>query len=203
MYTQESFTKRQMVLDLAVKYGYNEKHASLVEAASLMIFDALEKLHKMGCEERSLLSHASLLHDIGAHINSTKHNKHSKYLIENDERLNEYPKKEKELLALLVYNHTRKVNKGTLALEKKDRNIVLKLSSILSVADSLECTSEEVTIKNIEIKKSDMLLTLDGITPDEAVEKLTQKKDLFNDVFGLEIKFKQKPIKTETKPLPV
>jgi exopolyphosphatase/guanosine-5'-triphosphate,3'-diphosphate pyrophosphatase len=82
MTNQQENNQRQLILNLARKYGYNEKHAAFVEKASLALFNSLQSIHKLGHPESVLLSHASLLHDVGSFINEKQHNKHTKYIIE-------------------------------------------------------------------------------------------------------------------------
>lgn len=137
-----------------------------------------------------LLSHASLLHDIGAFINVKKHNKHTKYLIEKDDMLYDYPEKDKRLLSLIAYNHRKKIHRKTTVLPKRERDITLKLSSILRVADSIAGNSDsgrEVVIKSIHTENNEVRITVEGILPERLNDRLNAKKDLFNEVFRLDV----------------
>ncbi|MCX7920777.1 MAG: HD domain-containing protein [Clostridia bacterium] len=187
MATTKEKELNQMVLSLAAKYAYDEKHANFVQIASLKIFDSLRHIHSYGNSERLLLSHAALLHDIGSFINDEKHNKHTLYIITRDENLAEYPEEERRLVSLIAYNHRKRVHRDTLSLSKKDKDMVLKLSSILRVADALDYTREDAAIKDISIVNSDVRITIDEVLPEKLNERLNRKKELFVDVFGLDI----------------
>lgn len=187
MIEQQDNKKRKLILDLAAKYNYNQKHAAFVENASLKLFDSLKNIHKLGTAERTLLSHASLVHDIGSFINEKGHNKHTKYIIEKDELLHECPETERILLALIAYNHRKKIHKDTLKLEKTERNVALKLSSLLRIADSLYYNNNEVTIKCVTTEDTEIKISVEGVLPERLNGKFTEKKDLFMDVFGLDI----------------
>ncbi len=187
MPAQQDKKQRQLILCLASKYKYNEKHAVFVEKASLKLFDSLKNIHNLSYSDSVLLSHASLLHDIGSFINEKGHNKHTKYIIEKDEALNDYPEAEKKLLALIACNHRKKIHKDTLKLQKNERHTVLKLSALLRIADSLYYNNDEVIIKNIEAESASVKISIEGVLPERLNKKFLEKKDLFVDVFGLDI----------------
>ena len=178
---------RQLIVELALKYHYNEKHSSFVEDTSLKIFDSLKKIHMLGCTERALLSHAALLHDIGNFISEKKHNRHTKYIIDTDEKLEDYPEKEKALLSLIAYNHRKKLHKDIGIIPKKDREIVMKLSSILRVADSIDYCRDEMAVKSVSVDNSTLNITVEGILPERLSGKLWEKKELFNEVFNMDV----------------
>ncbi len=187
MTEQQDSKKRQLILDLAVKYKYNQKHAAFVEKASLKLFDSLKSIHKLGTAERTLLSHASLIHDIGSFINEKGHNKHTKYLIEKDELLYECPETERRLLALIACNHRKKIHKDTFKLEKPERTVVLILSSLLRIADSLYYNNDEVNIKSVTTESAEIKISVEGVLPERLNGKFTEKKDLCLEVFGIDI----------------
>lgn len=178
---------RQYIIDLGLKYKYDENHAFFVEKASVLIFDFLAGLHKLGNAERILLAHAAQLHDIGNYLNSIKHSRHSKYIIDNDALMSEYPERERVLLSLIVYNHRKKIHKDTSLLPKKEKDIVLKLSAILRIADSMDYTREEVVIKNMVIENTELKINIEGVLPERLAERVLRKKKLFNDIFGLDV----------------
>ena len=178
---------RQLVIDLALKYNYNAKHSSFVEDTSLKIFDSLKKIHMLGCAESMLLSHAALLHDIGNFISEKKHNRHTKYIIDTDEKLEDYPEQEKTLLSLIAYNHRKKIHKDIGIIPKKDREIVLKLSAILRVADSLDYCRNEMAVKSVSVDNSTLNIMVEGILPERLSGKLWEKKELFKEVFNMDV----------------
>jgi exopolyphosphatase / guanosine-5'-triphosphate,3'-diphosphate pyrophosphatase len=188
--TPEEKKQRCIILQLASKYSYDEKHATFVEKAALKIFDSLKHIHKLGHEERLLLSHSALLHDIGNFINDRKHNKYTKYIIDNDEKMDDYSQKSRDLISFIAYNHRKKPHKDTYDFPKEERAIVLKLSSILRVADALEYSEEEVIIKSIHTENFQMQITIEGVPPERISKRIEEKKDLFNEVFKLDVVLK-------------
>ena len=177
---------RSIVLDTAIKYNYEREHSAFVENTALQIFDMLKHVHKLNSSDRVLLSHASILHDIGTIISKRKHNKYSKYLIDHSETMSKYPEAERHLLSLIVYNHRKKIHKETLLLSKKERDNVLKLSAILRVADALGYT-RQATITDIDFNGSAMEFTIDGTLPERINFKLEKKKELFVEIFDINV----------------
>ncbi|HEX7276391.1 MAG TPA: Ppx/GppA phosphatase family protein, partial [Acidimicrobiales bacterium] len=60
--------RRSSVLGLARRCSWDEAHSRHVTRLALALFDATVSLHGFGPDERELLDHASLLHDIGTHV---------------------------------------------------------------------------------------------------------------------------------------
>ncbi|MCX7841548.1 MAG: HD domain-containing protein [Clostridia bacterium] len=178
---------RKKVLSLARKYRYERKHALKVEKIAFLIFDALKHSYNLTCDDKLLLSHACLLHDIGYYIGGRKHNKHSKYLIEMDESMDFYPEKNRHLLSLIAYNHRKKEHMDTYLLPDGDKELVLKLSAILRVADALDYTREDTKIKNAAVNDSTLRLKASKACPDKLLDRLNQKKKLFLELFGIDI----------------
>jgi exopolyphosphatase / guanosine-5'-triphosphate,3'-diphosphate pyrophosphatase len=180
---------RELVLELAFKYMHDHQHIIDVEGFALIIFDFLlvNKFHKFGASERVLLSHACILHDIGNFISGKKHNKHTKYIIENDESLENYPERERKLLSIITYNHRKKIHDSTIFLQKQDKDIVIKLSAILRVSDSLYFKDANVYIKEICVDNLGMIIKIGGILPEKLNKRVIRKSDVFKDVFNMDI----------------
>lgn len=189
MSTVADMDQRQLVIDTASKYIKNDQHSYSVEDISLKIFDSLSNYMDFSIIEKCLLSHASLLHDIGNYINEKKHHEHTKYLIDNDESLALYPAYERRLLSLIAYNHRKKTHSDVKLLSKKEKEIVLRLSSILRVADSLDYSREKVEVKAISVQNSEIKISIDGMLPEKLNERLLRKKSLFCKIFKLDFSF--------------
>lgn len=185
--TEQKKNSRRTILKLASKYQIDLKHAKFVEKTALNLFDLLTELHQLGNDERVLLSHACLLHDIGSFICEKKHNRHTKYIIDSDDVLKSYPEDQRLILSLVAFNHRKKVHKQTFLLPKKDRDITIKLSAILRVADSLDYINEKVVIKNISIQNHEVKISIGGVLPERLAEKVLIKKDLFLETFNLNV----------------
>lgn len=187
MFDAFSTDTQPMVEDLACKYGCCDRHASFVRTAAEVLFDALLPLHMLGPEEKSLLSHAAQLHDIGNFVNKKKHHCHAKYIIEHDTLLQHYPEKQRHLLALLVYNHRKKLHDKTYLLSDKEKNIVLKLSAILRVADALDTSREEISLASVHLLKNRLVIQLEHVLLGKLAPRMQKKKILFVEEFGLDI----------------
>ncbi|MCX7708755.1 MAG: HD domain-containing protein [Clostridia bacterium] len=185
-------SKRQTVLSIASKYNFEEKHALFVEKVALQIFDLLQQRFKLRESDRNLLSHACILHDIGNFINDRSHHKYSKFLVENDEGLDPYNDRKRYFLALIVFNHRKKLHKKTMLLSQNSRDIVLKLSAILRIADALDHTRENLSVISMDCHPSDLIITIDGVMPEKIIDRLNIKKALFCEVFKLDISLKTK-----------
>jgi len=73
--------RRRSVMDLGRRCDWHPAHAEHVARLSLMLFDQLRPLHKLGKAQRELIEYGAMLHDIGWHIAGTRHHKHSMYLV--------------------------------------------------------------------------------------------------------------------------
>ena len=109
--------------------------------AALQLFDSIGQRLGLTSDDRTLLSDAALLHDIGYHISYDKHNKHSYHLIEHADLLGITPG-EQIIVANVARYHRgaepkkKHVNYG--GLEKSMRQTIKKLAGILRVADGFD-----------------------------------------------------------------
>src|ERR1700687_2517596 len=130
--------RERSVRELAERTHYEEAHSKHVQRLSLQLFDAIGQ--RLGCipDERTLLSDAALLHDIGYHISYDKHNKHSYHLIEHAELLGMTPVE--QIVAWNVARYHRgaepkKKHRNYGNLDRGVRQTIKRLSAILRVAD--------------------------------------------------------------------
>lgn len=178
-----------LVTEIALKYGYADEHAISVEAIGLKIFDSLFVPAEEYTLERNLLSHACLLHDIGSRISEERHHKHTKYIITEDCTLDSYPEHERKLLALIAYNHRKKIHRDVKLLSKNDMETVMKLSSILRIADSLDYSRGRVKVTQVELEKKAVKIHIEGEPPEKVKKRLDRKKTLFCKLFKLDVIF--------------
>ncbi len=178
----------EMVLALGNKYHYDQLHAKTVERLSVAIFDRLGSLHGMGEKELNLLRHASLLHDLGAGISIRKHHKHSAYLVMHDEILDSYPGKDRELLAIMVRSHRKKVRIDPEELSRYGREVLPGLIAIMRIADVLDYYHRGSTvIKDIRVDGGRCTFVVDGIDLEAIREKINKKASYFQEVFKLNV----------------
>ena len=126
---------------LGRKYEYETQHAQTVARFAVQLFDSTKKLHKLSGDARILLEVAGLLHDIGYYISITDHHKHTFYLI-NSSPIIGLSDSGKAIVANVARYHSRsfpkKTHKEFMALSPKERRVVLKLASLLRLAEALD-----------------------------------------------------------------
>lgn len=129
------------VLQLARRCSWDEGHSRQTARLALDLFDQTASLHGLGAGDRELLEHAGLLHDIGEHVSTESHHKHSAYLIQHG-RLRGFTPEEVDFVAALARAHRGGTPKpshepfGSLGPEARDR--VTRLAALLRVADGLD-----------------------------------------------------------------
>jgi exopolyphosphatase/guanosine-5'-triphosphate,3'-diphosphate pyrophosphatase len=180
-------------LALGRRYLFDEAHALQVSRLAGSLFDQLVKVHRMGPAERRMLLAAAVLHDIGAFVGYKKHHKHSLYLIANSE-VPELTQRETDIVANLARYHRKGVpaehHLAFTALPADDRERVVKLASLLRIADALDREHLQavrgVTAKVTRGGKLKLELDADG---DLLLERwaLRRKADLFAATFGLPV----------------
>jgi exopolyphosphatase/guanosine-5'-triphosphate,3'-diphosphate pyrophosphatase len=146
----------------------------------------------MSEKERLLLHVAAILHDVGTYIRSSGHHKHGMYLVLNSEIFGLSPR-DVRIVANVVRYHRKTLptashsNYGSL--NRSDRIRVLKLASILRVADAMD-RSHSQKVGNIIAKRREEELILEtDFTGDLSAERfsLMNKGSMFEDVFGLRV----------------
>jgi exopolyphosphatase/guanosine-5'-triphosphate,3'-diphosphate pyrophosphatase len=181
---------RASALSLGKKFHFDADHARHVAFLALTIFDQMLKDHNLDPHARVLLEVSAILHDIGTYIKPSGHHKHGQYLVENSELFGLSPSD-----VAIVGNVVRYHRKSTpmpshpsyMALPRESRLVVLKLASILRVADALD-RGHSQKISALVLEKGDEELKFKAVhTGDVAAERfsLADKADLFEEVFGL------------------
>ncbi len=170
------------------RFGYEESHALQVADLAEKMFDALEPIYNIGRHNRTLLSAAALLHDVGYHISHESHHKHSFYLIKNSE-MTGFSESEKTIIA-----HVARYHRGSLPKEKhtefmqlseQNRLIVARLGAILRLAEALD-RGHENRISDIKFKRVKQCVTLKLACAENCgIERqaIERKKDLFEVAF--------------------
>lgn len=179
-------------LALGMRYQFDEPHAAHVARLAGSLFDQLQKLHKLDAVDRRLLMAAATLHDIGIFIGHKKHHKHSLYIISQSE-VPEFTAREMEIVANVARYHRKSVpaehHESFTALSSQDRDRVVKLASLLRIADALDREHlQAVRAVKATPGKSRLTLELDS-EGDLLLERwaLRRKSDLFRETFGLDV----------------
>ena len=182
----------ESALHMGRKYQFNEKHARLASMLAARLFEQSRSLHNLDDSNLLLLEIGALLHDIGHFINAIDHDKHGYYLL-NASPLIGLSQREQNIVANLVRYH-RKQSPSTedenfKALPQKDRLIVIKLSTLLRLADSLDI-SHTGNVTDVTLKEAGSVwrLKLSGKKDQLLVNwAFNKRKSQFKDVFGVNL----------------
>ncbi len=123
------------------RFSFDEAHALHTRDVALMLFDQLEDVHHLPPDCRLLLEAAAVLHDIGYLVSTSRHHKHSQYLIANLD-LPGLSERERTLVSLIARFHRRSLptrdHPALASLTLMERRAVRALSSLLRIADTAD-----------------------------------------------------------------
>ncbi|MHB8669845.1 MAG: Ppx/GppA phosphatase family protein [Acidimicrobiales bacterium] len=176
------------VLNLARRCNWEEVHSRRVAELAMAMFDQTARLHQLGAEDRELLFYAGLLHDIGQHVSTESHHKHTAYLIQHG-RLKGFDPEEVDALAALTRYHRRSEPKGShepyALLPPTRQERVAKLAALLRIADGLDCGhSGAVEGIDVEIDDERVRILLQGNDVDLELWGGRRKRGLFERLFA-------------------
>jgi exopolyphosphatase / guanosine-5'-triphosphate,3'-diphosphate pyrophosphatase len=174
------------------RFGYEEAHARQVARFAETIFDAVAQSAGLTRHQRTLLSAAALLHDVGYHIAHEGHHKHALYLIKNSE-LTGFSEGERDVIANVARYHRGSTPKEKhnefWRLNPADRETVRSLAAILRVADALD-RSHEGRVRGLRCARAGetlrLTLSCEGDCDREAAAA-ESKGEMFKEVFGCEL----------------
>lgn len=200
--------KLRDVFAVGRRFGYEENHALKVAEMAEKIFDALAPIYDLERHERTLLSAAALLHDVGYHISHEDHHKHSLYLIKHSE-MTGFSEDEKSIIANVARYHRKAFPKPQhfyyASLSDSDKKIVDKLSSILRIADGLD-RGYEGRVYDIKFEKLAGKLSLTLFSDEDCsseIYAINIKKEFFEKTYGSKLVVAQKPAADITEKLAV
>ena len=180
---------------LGKKYEIDEAHARHVAELAGSIFDQTRQLHILAPEYRLLLEAAAYLHDIGHFISTIDHDKHGYYILTANPLIG-LTDTQQAMLATMARFHRRQQpsleDPAFRLLQQKDRLVVMKLLSILRIADGLD-TNRSGRVKKVSLKNERAAWELDlSGEGDLLLEKWTadKRKSLFCDLFGVTLEIK-------------
>jgi len=190
--------RRASVMSLCLRSRWPEAHSRQVARLAIELFDSTVTLHGLDAEDRELLELGALLHDIGEHVSRDGHARHSAYLIENGD-LRGFSPVEIKMLSCLGRYHVRGRPRESFqaweGLERKDRDRVTKLLSMLRIADGPDASHDSVVGPvGVELSRAavEIIVSARG---DAELERwmLQRKKMLFQELFELPISFEVVP----------
>jgi exopolyphosphatase/guanosine-5'-triphosphate,3'-diphosphate pyrophosphatase len=180
---------------LGSKYGMDEGHSRHVAELAASIFDQTRPLHALAPDHRLLLEAAAYLHDIGHFISTIDHDKHGYYILTANPLIG-LTDVQQAMVATIVRFHRRQQpsleDPAFRFLQQKDRLVVMKLLSILRVADGLD-TNRSGRVKEVKMKNERAAWELDlSGESDLLLEKWTadKRKNLFCELFGVTLEIK-------------
>ncbi|GHV95609.1 exopolyphosphatase [Spirochaetia bacterium] len=179
-------------VNLGRKFHYDEPHSRHVANHCMTLFDALAKEHGMNRRHRMMLETAAILHDIGMFIKGSGHHKHGHYIVANSEVFGLH-RDELDIIADVIRYHRGDPPSQTdleyITLQREERILVLKMASILRVADALDRGhSQQIKTISVERRSETVALHTDRVY-DLSLEQMgiEEKADLFQDVFGYKV----------------
>ncbi len=186
------------VLHLGENTNFDRQHSLHVLGIAVKIFDFLKNRYSFTPDDRIYLEAACILHDVGHHISSNSHHKHSYYIIRNSELLG-FNDREIEIIANVARyhrkSHPKLKHEGFNKLDSPSRDLVSKLSGILRLADALDRSHKSV-VKSIELMQAGNTLKIKLVEyttePSLEIWGANLRKGLFEESFGLKVEIENK-----------
>ncbi len=185
------------------RFGYEQDHSHQVARLAEKIFDSLADDENLTRHQRTLLSAAALLHDVGYHIAHESHHKHSLYLIKNSE-LTGFSEPERAVIANVARYHRGSVPKERhpdyAALNAADKALVCQLAAILRVADALD-RSHDSRVNDLRCDREGNHVSIQlrsALDCDHEIQEAERKCDMFEQVFKCNLEFSLRLIRAKT-----
>jgi exopolyphosphatase/guanosine-5'-triphosphate,3'-diphosphate pyrophosphatase len=178
--------------NLLRKYHGDENHAEYVRIVATQLYDTLKD--EIGLEEQAkiLLEVAALLHDIGVFIRYDNHNLHSSYIVKNSEIFG-LSRKDISIVSEIVKYHKGHImpqdDDSFQMLPRSDRMMIMKLTSILRIADALDRGHlQKFTDLSIKILPNALEIHTQN-SNNLVLEKmaLSEKSEMFESTFGYKV----------------
>jgi exopolyphosphatase/guanosine-5'-triphosphate,3'-diphosphate pyrophosphatase len=156
--------QRDVVEEMATKYGVSLRHVKKVARIAKELFVALEPLHQLPHSCGRLLEAAAHLHDIGHFVSDTRHHKHSYYLVLNSD-MPGFTEQEREVIANLCRYHRKAMpvpeHPNWTPLNMESRKAVTLLAPLLRIADNLDRSrGQRVKWVDCTVRASDVVIRL-------------------------------------------
>ena len=196
--------RARSVLSVARRYGYDIAHSHHVVRLATRIFDDTVELHQLSMQDRKLLQYAAILHDIGYHIAHNNHHRHGLYLIRNSE-MPGFTGDEIAMMATMVRYHrgamprkssdarSRHEHEDYYTLDRRQRGTVLRLASILQIADGLDRSHQQL-ISDVRCDVANGTATFIASTGGECeleIWSAERKAAWFSDIFRVGVLFER------------
>jgi exopolyphosphatase / guanosine-5'-triphosphate,3'-diphosphate pyrophosphatase len=159
--------RERSVREFAERSHYEEPHARHVQGLALQLFDSLGARLGLATADRATLADAALLHDVGYHINYSKHHKHSYHLVIHAPLLGMSPEEQVVVANVARYHRgtePKRAHRNFGGLDKPLRKRIRRLAAILRVADGLD-RGHAGAVATVKVRWTSRALR---ITPDPA-----------------------------------
>ncbi|MEQ8197351.1 MAG: HD domain-containing protein [Clostridiaceae bacterium] len=183
-----NYISQTQMANFSRKYNKEEiiVHEERVAEYALKIIEVVNEDNCFSKPERNLLYFSALIHDIGYFINKEKHQKHSRYLILSDRELDIVPGELRNFLAIIASSHRKSLDKRLELYNLETRNKLLRLVSILRMADSLDHGHKhEIVLNKIVKEKDSLIIHIGGKGFENIYDRFIEKTMLFNDIFRM------------------
>jgi exopolyphosphatase / guanosine-5'-triphosphate,3'-diphosphate pyrophosphatase len=183
--------ERNVIEAMAKRYGTPLKHVRKVAALSQRLFELTHSLHQLAPASGKLLEAAAYLHDIGHFVSDTSHHKHSAYLVANSD-LPGFQERERLTIAALCRFHRKSMPQARhshfQALDAESKRIVLYLTPLLRLADSLD-RSHEQKVRDVQLalKNGTAVLSIAADHADLEMWAVSEVAPAFRDVYSMNI----------------
>lgn len=196
--------RARSVLSVARRFDYDVAHSHHVVRLATRIFDDTKELHRLNDQDRKLLQYAAILHDIGYHIAHNNHHRHALYLIKNSE-MPGFTGDEIAMMATLVRYHrgslprkesdrrSKREHEDYYALDRDHRVRVLRLASILQIADGLDRSHRQM-ISNVHCRIDGKQVTFFSSSAGECeleIWSAERKSAWFSEIFDIGVRFER------------
>jgi exopolyphosphatase/guanosine-5'-triphosphate,3'-diphosphate pyrophosphatase len=205
--------RARSVLSVARRYDYDVEHSHHVARLATRIFDDTKELHQLSGQDRKMLQYAAILHDIGYHIAHNNHHRHGLYLIKNSE-MPGFTGAEIGMMSTIVRYHrgslpkkssdarTRREHEDYFSLERGQRTKMLRLASILQIADGLDRSHQQL-ITDVQCVLAEGVVTFIATCAGECELEMwsaERKATWFEELFKIAVEFEEReaaPSQTE------
>lgn len=164
-------------------------HAPHVAHLVGRLFDGTTAVHGLGPEDRTLLEHAALVHDVGASLALRRHPLHSAYLLENAELRGFSPGELAQIITLTRFHTSRGIDPAyppfaAMATDRQERTT--RMLALLQVADGLDrARDQSVEDVSVQHRGDAVRVVLHGRELHLARTELERRAQLFRRTLGV------------------
>ncbi|MHC1600803.1 MAG: dual specificity protein phosphatase family protein [Candidatus Nezhaarchaeales archaeon] len=172
-------------------WGRGHRHASAVTQISLRLWEQLKDELNLGLKEAGALAVASLLHDIGATLDSDGHHEKTYELMLSSKELRVLGDEELDMAALIALHHRARTNPLDDSRVKKYGNVIAKTSALIRISDALDYNSRHV-IDDVEVHIEDEVIRISVFSNnicDAEIARAQERSTLLETLTGKKVFF--------------